>query len=108
MLEKRNHQRIELGIRIASKDNRIGGFTKDISVGGCFIEKTEDFHLLPIGSTIPFFLEIPGEYAYMEIEGVVKHHGKGGDGMGICFDKMNCGVEALIDQFLHNHSHKYS
>jgi len=104
MLEKRKEQRIELGIRIASKDNLIRGYTKNLSLGGCFIEKSEDFFLLPIGSRISFSLEIPGEYAYIEFDGVVRHHGKEGDGMGICFEKMNYGIKSLIDQFLRNHS----
>lgn len=104
MLEKRKHQRIELGIRFASKDNRIRGSTRDISVGGCFIAKSENFCLLPIGSRISFFLEIPGDYAYLEIDGAVRHHGKEGDGMGVCFETTNYGIISLIDQFLRNHS----
>ena len=103
MLEKRKYQRIELAIRIASKDNRIRGSTRNLSVGGCFIEKSENFCLLPIGTRISFFLEIPGEYAYIEIDGVVRHHGKERDGMGICFETTNYGIKSLIDQFLRNH-----
>lgn len=104
MLERRNHKRVELGIRIASKDSLIRGFTRDLSAGGCFIGKSEDFYLLPVGSKTSFFLEIPGEYAYVEIDGVVKHHGKEGDGMGICFESTNYGITYLIDQFIQSYS----
>jgi len=55
---------------------------------------------LPIGSTIPFFLEIPGGHAYIEIDGVVKHYGKEGDGIGICFGKTKYGIPLLIKKFL--------
>lgn len=105
MPEIRKHQRIELEVRVASKDNRIRGFTRNLSVGGCLIDKSDDFNLLPIGSKTSFFLEIPGEYAYIEIDGVAKHHGKEGDGMGICFETTN-GIKSLIDQFLRNYLEK--
>ncbi len=106
MSGKRNNQRVELRIRIASKDNHISGYTRNLSTGGCFIENSENFCFLPIGSKIPFYLEIPGDYAYMEIEGVVKHHGKEGDGMGIYFEATNYGIKSLIDHFLKNYSRK--
>ncbi len=67
-------------------DSRISGLTKNISIGGCFVEKSEDSYLLPIDSTIPLFLEIPGGYAYIEIYGGIKHHGHAGNGMGIQFN----------------------
>ena len=104
MQKKRKHQRVELEVRIADKDNRISGVTKNISAGGCFVETSEDFHLLPIGSTIPLFLEIPGGHAYIEIDGVIKHHGQEGNGMGIQFETPQRGISSLIDQFLKNYS----
>ena len=104
MREKRNQQRVALEVRIADKDNHISGFTKNISTGGCFMKKPEDFDLLPIGSKAPFFLEIPGGYAYTEIVGIVTHHGKNGDGMGICFKTTHPGIISIIENFLHTHS----
>ena len=103
MAKKRKHKRVTIGIRVAGKDTRIIGLTRNLSAGGCFIEKSVDCNLLPIGKTLPFFLEIPGDYAYIEIDGVVKHHGRGEDGMGICFDTTNRGIQSLIDQFLDNY-----
>jgi len=104
MQKKRKHQRVELEVRIADKDNRISGVTKNVSAGGCFVETSEDFHLLPIDSTLPLFLEIPGGYAYIEIDGVIKHHGHAGNGMGIQFKTAHPGIPSLIDQFLKNYS----
>ena len=104
MAKKRKHERVKIEIRAASKDNRSRGFTRDVSVGGCFVKTSEDFSLLPIGSKVPLFLEIPGEYAYIEIDGIVKHHGKNKEGMGICFDTTSRGVQSLIDRFLQNHT----
>jgi len=103
MAKKRKHERVKIEIRVASKDHCSKGFTRDVSVGGCFIEKSDDFNLLPIGSKVPLFLEIPGEYAYIEINGVVKHHGKEEGGMGIYFESTNRGIQSLIDKFLQNH-----
>jgi len=100
---RRNYQRLEIGVRCASQDPLIRGFTRNLSVGGCFIEKSEEYTLLPIGSLISFALEIPGDYAYMEIAGVVRHHGKGEEGMGICFTTTNPGIQSLITQFIQNH-----
>ncbi len=76
MAKKRKHQRVKIKIRAASKDNRSRGFTRNVSADECFVEKSEDCNLLPIGSRVPLFLEIPSEYAYIEIQGIVKHHGK--------------------------------
>jgi hypothetical protein len=104
MVKKRKHQRVKVEIRAASKDNRSRGFTRNVSAGGCFVEKSEDCNLLPIGSKVPLFLEIPGEYAYIEIDGIVKHHGKKKEGMGICFEPTSCGIQSLIDGFLQNHT----
>jgi len=104
MREKRKQQRVEVEVRITAKDNRISGLTKNISRGGCFLKKSEDFHLLPIGSTIPFYIEIPGGYAYIEIDGVITHHGQEGDGMGIRFESAHRGIPSLIDQFLRDYS----
>ena len=104
MVKKRKHHRVKIEIRAASKDTRSRGFTRNVSAGGCFVEKSEDFNLLPIGSKVPLFLEIPGEYAYIEIDGIVKHHGKKKEGMGICFEPTNRGIQSLIDKFLQNYS----
>ena len=104
MAKKRKHQRVKIEIRVASKDHCSRGFTRNVSVGGCFIKKSDDFNLLPIGSKVPLFLEIPGEYAYIEIDGVVKHHGEKEEGMGICFEATNRGTQSLIDRFLQNHT----
>jgi len=104
MSEKRNNQRVRIRIRVVSKDNRIVGYTRDLSVGGCFIESSDDLCFLPIGSEIPFYLEIPGDYAYMEIDGIIKHHGKENDGMGICFETTNNGIKSLMAHFMSNYS----
>jgi hypothetical protein len=102
MSEKRNHQRVEIRIRVASKDNRIVGYTRNLSVGGCFIECSDDLYFLPIGSKIQFYLEIPGDYAYMEIDVMIKHYGKEDDGMGIGFETTNHGIKSLIANFMSN------
>jgi hypothetical protein len=102
--ELRIHPRLEFGIKVVNKDSSEVGMMKDISVGGCFIHKSQEFSLLPINSRIPLAFEIPGEDEYkdiyVEVEGKVVHHGKAGEGMGINFMMIESSVANVINGFV--------
>ena len=104
MPEWRIHPRLEFGLQVVNKNNGEVGMMKDISVGGCFIDRSEGFSLLPINSRFPLAFEIPGEDEYediyIEVEGKVVHHGKVEEGMGINFVMINSSAANVINKFV--------
>ena len=104
MPEWRTHPRLEFGIKVVNKDSSEIGTMKDISVGGCFINGSDKFDLLPLDSRVPLAFEIPGadeyEDVYIEVEGKVIHHGKAGEGMGINFVMIAFPAANVISSFV--------
>lgn len=104
MAEWRAHPRLEFGIKVVNKDTDEVGIMKDISVGGCFIKKSQGFSLLSIDARVPLALEIPGEDeyedVYLEVEGRVIHHGKAGEGIGINFMMIESSIANVINSFV--------
>lgn len=104
MTEWRAHPRLEFGIKVVNRNNGEVAVVKDISVGGCFINKSQGFNLLPINGRIPLAFEIPGEDEYediyIEVEGKVVHHGKAGEGMGVNFIMIGSSVANVINSFV--------
>jgi len=104
MTEWRAHPRLEFGLKVVNKNNDEVGKMRDISVGGCFIEKSQGFNLLPVDVRIPLAFEIPGEDeyedVYLEVEGKIVHHGKAGEGMGINFMMIESSVANVINGFV--------
>lgn len=104
MAEWRVHPRLEFGIKVVNKSNDETGVMKDISVGGCYINKSEGFSLLPINTRVPLAFEIPGEDEYediyIEVDGKVVYHGKAGEGMGINFIMMESTAANVINGFV--------
>ena len=61
MPEWRSHPRLPFGMKIVNTNSSEVGMIRDISLGGCFINRSENFDLLPVHSRLPLVLEIPGE-----------------------------------------------
>ena len=104
MPEWRTHPRLEFGIKVVNKDSSEIGTMKDISVGGCLINGSDKFDLLPVDTRVPLAFEIPGADEYedvcIEVEGKVIHHGKVGEGMGINFVMIEPAVANVINNFV--------
>lgn len=104
MPEWRSHPRLEFGIKVVNRNSGEVGMSRDISVGGCFINKSQGFNLLPLNSRVPLAFEIPGEDEYkdiyIEVEGKVVHHGKAGEGMGINFVMIWSSAANVINNFV--------
>ena len=100
-LEKRGNPRIDFGILVHHNHKR--RMTMDISEQGCFIRKDEqvkDMVLEPVGKEISFSLDIPTADNYIDVTGIVVHHGKNGEGMGICFKKIDERAKEFIGMYL--------
>jgi hypothetical protein len=104
MIEYRTHPRLEFGIRVINRNTNAVGVIQDLSVGGCFIKKSESFPLVTINEKVPLGFEIPGKHEFddihIEAEGRVAHHGKAGEGMGINFVMLEPSNENAINDFL--------
>ena len=104
MPEWRIHPRLEFGLKVVNKDNSAVGIMKDLSVGGCFVNGSQEFGLLPVNTRVPIAFEIPGadeyEDVYIEVEGKVVHHGNEGEGMGINFVMMPFSAANIISSFV--------
>lgn len=99
--KRREQPRLKFGVVVKDKKHNRRGKTKDVSVDGCFIEKQGEFKdLLPIGSRIELILDLPNADKKIKVSGVVKHHGKKKDGMGICFEKIDDQSVQVIEQFI--------
>jgi len=100
MNNKRKDQRLDFGITVLHNGKR--GITKDISCSGTFIRKNEDVLPTKIGSDISFSLDFPEAKKHIDVKGVIIHHGKNDDGMGIWFKKMDERSQAFIRKFVFN------
>ena len=104
MPEGRSHPRLPFDMKIVNKNSSEVGMIRDISLGGCFINRSEKFDLLPVHSRVPLILEIPGEGepedVHIEVVGKVIHHGKAGEGMGISFLMIAFSDANVINSFV--------
>jgi len=104
MPEWRSHPRLAFDMKIVNKNSSEVGMMKDLSVGGCFINRSEKFGVLPVHTRVPLVLEIPGENeqeeVHIEVEGNVIHHGKAGEGMGINFVMIAFSDANVINSFV--------
>ena len=103
-LEKRKKPRLDWSIVV--HHNRKSMMTRDISEQGCFIRKerwNEDITLLPIGSEIEFSFDFLNTDSYIDVTGIVVHHGKNGEGMGIWFKKIDERAKEFIGMHLSNY-----
>ncbi len=104
MPEWRAHPRLAFGIKVVNKNSSEVGIMKDISLGGCFINRSEEFGVLPVHTRVPLAFELPGENGHervhIEVEGKVIHHGKTGEGMGINFVMIAFSDANVINSFV--------
>jgi len=56
--------------------------------------------LSPIGSEIDFSFDFPITRRYLDVKGVVVHHGKDDDGIGIWFKKIDERNKEFIRRFI--------
>ena len=100
MENKRKDKRLDFGITVFHNGKR--GITKDISTNGTFIKKNEQLLINEIGSDIFFSLDFPEAKKHIDIEGVIVHHGKNDEGMGIWFKKLDERSKSFISKFVFN------
>ena len=103
MGDKRKTPRLEFGITVLREGKR--AITKDISQSGTFVKEDEPISLDTIGSEISFSLDFPDAKNHINVTGVILHHGKNSDGMGIWFKKIDERSKTFIRKFVIDHLH---
>jgi hypothetical protein len=76
------------------------GVTRNLSLGGCFIQKSPEFASLPIPSRISLQLDLPGITETVVVFGVVKHTGRHGEGYGVQFKEVHKKSSYCIGKFI--------
>jgi len=93
----RRDLRLQCNIKVFYDEKN--GETKNISANGTFIKKDTQSQLHPIGSDIALSLDFPNERDFIEVKGMVVHHGND-DGMGIWFKKIDERKKEFIRKFI--------
>ena len=99
--DKRKNPRLDFEITVRQNGKR--GMTGDISQSGTFIRMDHSHNqspLSPVGSDISFSLDFPTAKEQIDVKGVVVHHGKNGNGMGIYFRRIDEGSQEFIKKFI--------
>jgi hypothetical protein len=89
-------------IKVQDVDTLKTGWIKDLSLGGCLIEKSEEFDFLPIASRLTLKLELPGVDETIKVKGIVRQKGKNREGFGIQFDPIDKRSAFYIERYLGN------
>lgn len=87
--EQRNYPRFNTAVKVQDLATSRTGVTRNLSLGGCFIQKSPQFDALPIPSRISLKLDIPGITEGVVVFGLVKHAGKHEQGYGIQFKEVH-------------------
>jgi hypothetical protein len=99
MKEKRKHPRFNTIIKVQDLATLKTGWTKNLSQGGCLIEKSEEFDFLPMASRLTLKLELPGVNGDIKVKGIVQQKGKNREGFGIQFE----GVDKESAYYIERH-----
>ena len=60
MEEKRHYPRFNSALQVMELSTLKTGLTTNLSLGGCFIEKSKDFNGIPLASRVTLKFEMPG------------------------------------------------
>lgn len=87
--EQRNYPRLNAALRVHELATSRTGLTDNLSLGGCFIHKSNEFDSLAIPSRIALKFDLPGISEEVIVFGLVKHQGRQGEGFGIQFKEIH-------------------
>ncbi len=102
MKEKRSYPRFDTAIKIQDVDTLKTGWTKNLSQGGCLIEKSEEFDFLPMASRLTFKFELPGVNEPIIVRGIVRQKGKNREEFGIQFEAVDKESAYYIERYIGN------
>ena len=100
MTEKRSYPRLNTAVEVRDYTTFKTRWTKNLSLGGCLIERCEEYDSLSIASQIVLKFEIPGVNEAVLVSGVVKHKGKHREGFGIQFTSVDKKSAYYLGRFM--------
>ena len=100
MVEKRNYPRFDSVLQVMELSTLKTGWTRNLSLGGCFIEKSKEFNGLSLSSRVTLKFEIPGINDIVVIFGEVTHRGQQEEGVGIQFKEVDKKSAYYIGRFM--------
>jgi len=100
MKEKRIHPRFDTAIKIQDLITLKTGWTRNLSLGGCLIEKSDEFDFLPMASRLTLTLELPGVNKVLKVKGIVRQRGKYREGFGIQFEALDKESAYYIEKYI--------
>lgn len=88
--EKRRFPRLDAVLKVVDFTTFTTGWTRNISLGGCFIERSDAFGSRSMATPLTLKFEIPGVSEPVLASGIIKHRGKkGAEGLGIEFEAVD-------------------
>jgi hypothetical protein len=100
MKEKRRYPRLNTAIKVRDLVTQKTGWTKNLSLGGCLIDESEEFDFLPSASQLTLKLELPKVNELIVVYGKVRHRGKHREGFGIQFEAVDNRSAYYIERFM--------
>jgi len=100
MKEKRSYSRFNTAVEVRDCTNFKTWWTKNISLGGCLIERRDESDSLSIASWLTLKFEIPGVDEAVLASGIVEHTGKNREGFGIQFTSVDKKSAYYLGKFM--------
>jgi hypothetical protein len=100
MTEKRSYPRLNTAVEVRYYTTFKTRCTKNLSLGGCLIERCDELDLLSMASQIVLKFEIPGVKEAVLASGIVRHTGKHREGVGIQFASVDKKSAYYLGRFL--------
>jgi len=76
MIEKRHYPRLNAAVKVQDFTTYKTGWTRNLSLGGCLIERSDEFDLLSMASRLTLKFEIPGVSEPVLASWIVKTQGE--------------------------------
>ncbi len=100
MTEKRSYPRLNAAVEVRDYTTFKTRCTKNLSLGGCLIERCDELDLLSMASQIVLKFEIPGVKEAVLASGIVRHTGKHREGFGIQFASVDKKSAYYLERFM--------
>ena len=100
MKEKRRYPRINTAVEVRDCTNFKTCWTKNLSLGGCFIERRDELDSPSIASWLTLKFEIPGVKEAVLASGIVSHTGKHKEGFGVEFTSVDKKSAYYLERFM--------
>ena len=100
MTEKRSYPRFKAAVEVRDYTTFKTRWTKNLSLGGCLIERCDEFDTLSTASQIVLKFEIPGVNEAVLASGVVRHTGMHREGFGIQFTSVDRKSAYYLGKFM--------